>query len=88
MCLGVAVVTLIIDGVEQPKEGIRCKPFVYSGKMLLSMTNFEKKFQNEIAPVKGLKEVHTTGWFVFIVRKEHKLYLEIPITKFVDPNSW
>ena len=32
LCLGVAVVTPIIGGVEQPQEGRRCKPFVYSGK--------------------------------------------------------
>ena len=45
LCLGVAVVTPITDGVEQPQEGIRCKNFVYSGNKLLSMTDFEKKYQ-------------------------------------------
>ena len=29
LCLGVAVVTTVIDGVEQPQEGRRCKPFIY-----------------------------------------------------------
>ena len=58
MCLGVAFVTHIIDGVEQPQEGRRCKPFVYLGKTLFSMTDFEKKVQSEIARVKGLKGGH------------------------------
>ena len=49
MCLGVADVTPLIDGVEQPQEGRRCKPFIYSGKALLSMTDFEKKVQYKIA---------------------------------------
>ena len=46
LCLCVAVMNPIIDGVEQPQEGRRCKTFVYSGKTLLSMTEFEKKVQN------------------------------------------
>ena len=37
LCLGFSVVTPIIDGVEQPQEDRRCKPFVHSGKTLLSM---------------------------------------------------
>ena len=61
LCLGVSVVTPIICGVEQPQEGRRCKPFIYSGKTLLSMTDFEKKVQCEIARVKGLKGRHTPG---------------------------
>ena len=32
LCLSVDVVTPVIDGVEQPQEGRRCKPFVYSVK--------------------------------------------------------
>ena len=55
LCLSVAVVNPIIDGVEQPQEGRRCKPFIYSGKILLSMMDHGKKFQNEIAQVRGLK---------------------------------
>ena len=38
LCLGVDDVTPGIYGVEQPKEVRKCKPFVYSGKPLLSMT--------------------------------------------------
>ena len=49
LCLGVAVVTPVIDGVGQPQEGRRCKPFIYSGKKLLSVMDFENKVQNEIA---------------------------------------
>ena len=52
----------IVDGVYQPKEVRMYKPFVYSKKKLLSMTDFEKKFQNKIAQVKGLKGGHTSGW--------------------------
>ena len=59
MCLSVAIVTPVGDGVEQPQEGRRCKPFVYAGKTLLSMTDFENKVQNEIVRVKGLKEGQT-----------------------------
>ena len=62
LCLGVSVVTPVIDGVEHFQEGRRCKPFVYSGKMLLSMTDFENRVQNEISRVKGLKGGHTLGW--------------------------
>ena len=81
LCLGVSVVTPGIDGVEQPQEVRRCKPFVYSGKTLLIMTDLEKKVQNEFARVKGLKGEHTTGWVKFIVGTEDRLYLYYPITK-------
>ena len=43
--MGVDFATPVIDGVEQPQEGRRCKPFVYSGKTLLIMMYFEKKVQ-------------------------------------------
>ena len=49
LCLGVDVVTPVIDGVEQPQEGRRCKTFVYPGKTLLIMIDFDKKVQNKIA---------------------------------------
>ena len=42
---------------------------------------FEKKVQNEIAQVKGLKGGHTSGWFKVLVGTEDKLYLYYPITK-------
>ena len=58
-----------------------CKPFVYSGKTLLSITDFEKKFRNKIARVKGLKGGHTSGWVKVPVGTEDKLYLDNPITR-------
>ena len=75
------VVTPVIDGVEQPQEGRRCKPFVYSVNTLLSMTDFKKKVQNEIARVKGLKGGNTSGWVKDPVGTEDKVYLDDPITK-------
>ena len=81
LCLGVSDVTPVIDGVEQPQKGRSCKHFIYSGKMLLSMTDFEKKVQFEITQVKGLKGGHTSGWFKVHVVKEDKLYLDDTITK-------
>ena len=45
LCLGVAVVTPVIDGVEQPQEFRRLNVFVYSWKTLISMTDFENKSQ-------------------------------------------
>ena len=44
------------------------------------MTDFEKKFQNKIAQVKGLKGGHTSGWVKFIVVILDKLYLDEPST--------
>ena len=73
--------TTFIDGVEQPQEGRRCKILFYSGKTLLSMTDFENKVQNKIARVRGLKGGHTSGWVKVPVRKEDKIYLDDPITK-------
>ena len=57
-----------------------CKTFVYSRKKLISMTDFEKKFQNKIARVKGLKGGHTLGWVKVPFRTQDKLYLDDPIT--------
>ena len=73
--------TPVIDGVEQTQEGIRCKPFVYSGNTLLSMTDSENKVQNEIARVKVLKGGHTSGWVKVLVGIDDKLYLDYPITR-------
>ena len=81
MCLGVAVTNPVLDGVEQLQEGIRYKHFVYSGKQLLGMTDFENKFQNEITQVKGLTGGHTSGWVKFSVGTEDKLYLDDNITR-------
>ena len=61
LCLGVAVVITGIDGVEQPQEVKRCKTFIYIGKTLLSISDFEKRVQNAIAQVKGLKRGHILG---------------------------
>ena len=61
LCLGVSVTNPVVDGVNQPQEGRRCKSFVYTGKSLLNMTDFEKKFQNKTSPVKGLKGGHSSG---------------------------
>ena len=80
LCLGVAIVAPVADGVEQPKEVRRCKPFVYSGKTLLIMTELEKKIQNETARLKGLKGGHTSGRDKVPVGTEDKLYLDDPIT--------
>ena len=61
LCLGSSSMTSAIDGVEQTQEGRRCKPFAYSGKTLLIMTEFEKKVQNEISQINGMKGGHTSG---------------------------
>ena len=45
------------------------------------MTDFEKKLQNKIAQVKGLKGGHTSSWVKVRVRTQDKLYLDDPITK-------
>ena len=58
-----------------------CKPFVYSRKKLIRMTDFEKKLQNKIERVKGLKGGHTSSWVKVPVRTSDKLYLYDPITK-------
>ena len=81
LCLGVAVVTPVIDGVEQPQEGRRWKPFIYSGKTLLSMMEFEKKVQNKIAWFKGLKGDHTSEGVTFNFGAEDNICLDDHITK-------
>ena len=48
--------------------------------MLLSMTDFENKFQKKIERVKGLKGGHTSVWVKVPVSTEDKLYLYYPIT--------
>ena len=48
ICLGVAVVTPVIDSDETFQEVRSCKPFVSLGKTLLSMTEFEKKFHHAV----------------------------------------
>ena len=35
LCLGAGCVTPVVDGAEQKTVGVRCNPFVYSGKTLL-----------------------------------------------------
>ena len=45
------------------------------------MTDFEKKVQNKMAQVKGMKGGHTSGWVKVPVGEEDKLYLDYPITK-------
>ena len=45
------------------------------------MTNFEKKVQNEIARVKGLKGGHTSGLVKVPAGTEDKLYLDYPIIR-------
>lgn len=41
--LGVAMVTPIVDGVPQQREGRRYKPFVYTNRTLLSIPDYQKK---------------------------------------------
>ena len=72
--------TPVNDGVDKPQEGRRYKPFIYSVNTLLSMMDFKKKFQNEIARVKGLKGGNTSGWVKYPVGTEDKLYLDDTIT--------
>ena len=81
LCLGVAVVTPVIDSVEQPMEGRRCKPFVYSGQTLLSLTDYDKKVQNEINRVRTLKGGHSSGWVTAKNGTTDKLYEDDPITR-------
>ena len=51
MCFGVASVKKL-DGTRQ---GVRCKPFDYSGKTLVSIDDYEKLIRDEIDRVKNLK---------------------------------
>ena len=45
------------------------------------MTDFEKKVQNKIARVKGLKGGNTSGRVKFPVGTEDRIELDDPITK-------
>ena len=49
--------------------------------MLFIMKNLEKKVQNEITWVKGLKGGHTSEWVKVPVGVENKIYLDDPINK-------
>ena len=81
LSLGVAVVTPVVDGVEQPKEGRRCTPFVYSGKTLLSIPDYDKKIASEIERVRTMKGGHKNGWVVAPQQTREKTYLDDPVSK-------
>ena len=67
LCIGVAVVTpLDCDGKPMEKIGKRIIPFDYSRTVLLSISDFDKKINDEIRRVKGLKHGEKAGW----VRKD------------------
>ena len=71
MCFGVAFVTPIIDVVEQPQEVRSCKHFFYSGNILLSMMDFNKKVQNEIFRSEGTERGGThQGGLRFLSRQK------------------
>ena len=54
--------------------------FCLLGNKLIIMEDFEKKFQNEITHVKGLKGGHTPGRVKVTAGTEDKIYLNDTIT--------
>ena len=51
MCLGCAV----HQGDDGELKGVVAKPFDYSDKIILSIPDYKKRIDTEIARVKGLK---------------------------------
>ena len=63
LCLGVFLMRLPSLMVFNNLDKSECaKRFVYSRDKLISMTDFDNKFQNNIARLKRLKGGHTSGW--------------------------
>lgn len=54
-------------------EGRRCRPFVYSGKVLLSIKDYEKKMELEMERVRKLK--HGGKWITYKRGTEKYLYV-------------
>ena len=78
--LGVAVITPVNNlGFKSPREGRRLRPFTYSQKILLSITDYENKIQVEILRIQKLKGGHQAGWIEYPDNTKNKLYLDDPI---------
>lgn len=86
LSIGVGVVTPINPDTRMPmeQEGRRCKPFVYTGKSILSIKEYKKRVNNEINRVRGLKSGESSGW---VVRYKHNkgdpLYDDDPVSYMV-----
>ena len=78
--LGCAMVTpKTFDGEYLPPKGRRCEPYDYSGKLLLSLTDYENKMSAEFRRVKSLS--NRVGYWVQGTREEDKLYLDDLLSK-------
>ena len=78
--LGCAMVTPRgpIEGSFLPIIGKRCLPFDYSEKVLLSVSDYEKKMEAEFRRVKSLSA--KTGYWIESTREEGKLYCDDKVT--------
>jgi hypothetical protein len=81
LCLGVATIPAIPTDdnttsneleTTKSKVGVRLKPFVYSGKVILSIKDWNKKVAHEIHRVKNLER---NPFWVVSNRPSHSLYL-------------
>ena len=82
LCLGVAVVTpLNADGTPGEICPKRLPPFVYSGKLLLTINDYQRKVNEEIVRIKGLKNPAAGGWLVPAPGTENKIYFDDPVSK-------
>jgi hypothetical protein len=75
-CFGCAVVTRTQD--PSTRIGLRCNPFDYSEKLLLSIKEYESRRRTEINRVKAL--VGTRGGWVKDTRPEGQVYQDDPVT--------
>ena len=78
--LGCAMVTPRgpIEGSFLPIIGKRCLPFDYSEKVLLSVSDYEKKMEAEFRRIKSLSA--KTGYWIESTREEGKLYCDDKVT--------
>ena len=51
------------DGEANIEEGKRCTPFDYSGRVILSVTDYKENIKKEIARVKALKKARLASGF-------------------------
>lgn len=74
-CFGAAVVTQ--EGSNE-QVGVRCKPFDYSGKILLSIKDYKARQEAEMARVKTLSD--QKGVWVIDPREEGMIYRDDDLT--------
>ena len=73
--LGCALITpKSTDGSYLPSKGVRIKPFNYSEKVLLSVTDYEKKMAAEFRRVKSLTAKN--GYWIEGTREPDRFYLD------------